>query len=101
VPDELASIPEHALLWGCDQLEAEPTELLAYGSRAQTRSDDLAAIRAQLGFGIASAQDLDRLGRWLVGRALEHDAQAPCARWRPSISWRGRSFARQSISWRG
>ena len=37
VPDELASIPEHALLWVCDQLEAEPTELLAYGARAQTR----------------------------------------------------------------
>jgi hypothetical protein len=38
VPDDLASIAEHALLWVCDQLEAEPTELLAYGARAQTRS---------------------------------------------------------------
>jgi hypothetical protein len=74
VPDELASIPEHALLWVCDQLEAEPTELLAYGTRAQTRSNDLAAIRTHLGFRVAGAQDLDGVARWLVNRALEHDA---------------------------
>jgi TnpA family transposase len=74
VPADLASIPEHALLWVCDQLDAEPTELLSYGARAQTRSDDLAAIRAHLGFRIAHTQDLDLLARWLVARALEHDA---------------------------
>jgi hypothetical protein len=74
VPDDLASIPEHALLWVCDQLEAEPTELLAYGARAQTRSDDLGAIRAHLAFRIAHTQDLDLLAGWLGARALEHDA---------------------------
>lgn len=74
VPEDLASIPEHALLWVYDQVEAEPTELLAYGARAQTRSDDLAAIRAHLRFRVASSGELDALARWLVGRALEHDA---------------------------
>ena len=73
VPDDLASIPEHALLWVCNQLEAEPTELLAYGARAQTRSEDLAAVRAHLGFRSASPEDVDRLARSLVSRALEHD----------------------------
>ncbi len=75
VPDDLASIPEHGLLWVYDQLEAEPTELLAYGVRAQTRSDDLGAIRAHLGFRVAHTQDLEGLARWLVSRALEHDAE--------------------------
>ena len=58
----------------CDQVEAEPTELLAYGARAQTRTEDLAAIRAHLGFRVASSGELDDLARWLVARALEHDA---------------------------
>ena len=89
VPDDLAWIPEHALLWVCDQLEAEPTELLAYGARAQTRSEDLAAVRAHLGLRSASPEDLDRLARWLVSRALEHDHQAPCSPSRRSICLRG------------
>ena len=37
VPDDLASIPEHALVWVCDQLEAAPADLLAYGRRPQAR----------------------------------------------------------------
>jgi hypothetical protein len=73
VPDDLASLPEHALVWVCEQVEADPADVLAYRRRAQTRSEDLAAVRSHLGFRAASAQDLDALARWLVGRAVEHD----------------------------
>ena len=74
VPDDLAAIPEHALAWVCDQLEASPADLLAYGRRAQTRTDDLAAVRTHLGFRVASEREIDALARWLVARAIEHDA---------------------------
>lgn len=74
VPDDLASIPEHALVWVCEQLEAAPADLLAYGRRPQTRSEDLAAVRSHLGFRVAGERELDGLARWLVTRAVEYDA---------------------------
>jgi hypothetical protein len=74
VPEDLASIPEHALPWLCEQIESSPADLLTYGRRAQTRSDDLAAVRAHLGFHVASGREIDGLAGWLVARAIEHDA---------------------------
>jgi uncharacterized protein DUF4158 len=38
VPDEIASIPEEALAFVAGQVDAAPHELLAYGTRAQTRN---------------------------------------------------------------
>ncbi|MDQ3091039.1 MAG: DUF4158 domain-containing protein, partial [Actinomycetota bacterium] len=74
LPDDLSSLPEQALVWVAEQLEADPADLLRYGRRGQTRSEDAAGVRRHLGFCLASAEEIDGLGRWLVGRAVEHDA---------------------------
>ena len=50
VPDDLAAIPQPALLELCDQLEANAGDLDGYGVRGQTRTDQLAAARAHAGF---------------------------------------------------
>jgi TnpA family transposase len=44
VPDDIASIPDEALGFVSRQVDAEAHELLAYGVRAQTRSDHLQLI---------------------------------------------------------
>jgi acyl-homoserine lactone acylase PvdQ len=50
VPDDLAAIPQPALLELCDQLEANAGDVDGYGVRGQTRTDQLAAARAHAGF---------------------------------------------------
>lgn len=54
VPDDIASIPDEALAFVASQVDAAPHELLAYGTRPQTRSDRRAARpapRARRRFG--------------------------------------------------
>jgi hypothetical protein len=64
VPDALAEVPQPALLALCEQLEADPDDLVVYGARAQTRSDHLAAARARAGF-----------------RTFDHEQRAPFEEW--------------------
>src|SRR5438105_3758047 len=54
VPDDLTSLPEQALAFVAGQADAAPQELLAYGSRAQTRSDHVAVALRHLGWRRAS-----------------------------------------------
>lgn len=49
VPQDIASIPEDALRFLAEQVDAGPHELLAYGARAQTRSDHLQLVLAHTG----------------------------------------------------
>jgi TnpA family transposase len=74
VPDDLASIPDDALLFVAGQVDAAPHELLGYGSRAQTRSDHVALVLAHLGWRRPDDGDRESLARWLGERAVEHDA---------------------------
>ncbi len=74
VPDDIASIPDEALLFVAGQVDAGPHELLPYGARAQTRSDDLQLVLAHLGWRRADDEDRERLAEWLVERAVEQEA---------------------------
>ena len=76
VPDEIASIPDEALAFVAGQVDAAPHELLAYGARPQTRSDQLQLALSQLGWRRLDDADRARLAGWLVERAVEHDAPA-------------------------
>ncbi len=73
VPHDLASLPEEALAFVAGQVDAAEHELLAYGRRAQTRSDHLTLLLTHLGWRRAPDADHAALGRWLVERAVEHD----------------------------
>jgi len=74
VPEDLASVPDEALGFVAGQVDAAEHELLAYGARAQTRSDHLNAVLAHLGWRRATETDRQALGRWLGERAVVHDA---------------------------
>ncbi len=76
VPEDIASIPDEALVFVCGQVDAAPHELLAYGARSQTRSDHLQLVLNLLGWRRAEEADRGRLADWLIERAVEHDAPA-------------------------
>jgi len=76
VPDDIASIPDEALVFVAGQVDAAPYELLAYGARAQIRSDHLQLALTHLGWRRLDDGDRARLAGWLVERAVEHDAPA-------------------------
>ena len=79
VPEALAELPQPALLALCEQLEADPDELVVYGARAQTRSDHLAAARARAGFRAFDHEQRVPFEEWLALRAMEHE--------RPKALW--------------
>jgi hypothetical protein len=58
------------------QVDAAPHELLAYGTRAQTRSDHLHLVLTHLQWRRVGDSDREQLAGWLVQRAVEHDAPA-------------------------
>ena len=76
VPDDVASISDDALTFVAGQVDAAPHELLAYGARAQTRSDHLALVLSHLGWRRPEERDRVDLARWLLERAVEHDVPA-------------------------
>jgi hypothetical protein len=76
MPADLASVPEEALVFVAGQVDAAEHELLAYGARAQTRSDHLSLLLAHLGQRRPTDADRAGLARWLGERAVEHDAAA-------------------------
>jgi hypothetical protein len=76
VPEDVASIPDEALAFVAGQVDAAPHELLAYGARAQTRSDHLQLVLVHLAWRRVAEADRERLAGWLVQRAVEHDAPA-------------------------
>lgn len=76
VPQDIASIPEDALRFLADQVDAAPHELLAYGTRAQTRSDHLQLVLAHEGWHRPGGEEHASLAAWLGERVVEHDAPA-------------------------
>ena len=58
------------------QVDAAPHELLAYGARAQTRSDHVQLAMTHLDWRRADDSDRERLAVWLTERAVEHDSPA-------------------------
>jgi TnpA family transposase len=76
VPDDIASIPDEALAFVAGQVDAAPHELLAYGTRAQTRSDHLQLVLTHLQWRRVDDRDREQLAGWLVQRAVEHDVSA-------------------------
>ena len=79
MPDALAELPQPALLALCEQLEADPDDLVVYGARAQTRSDHLAAARVRAGFRAFDHEQRAPFEEWLALRAMEHE--------RPKALW--------------
>jgi Domain of unknown function (DUF4158) len=73
VPDDLGELPRPALLALCEQLEADPDDVIVYGTRSQTRSDHFLTIRDRAGFRAFDATQRARLEQWLVSRAMEHE----------------------------
>jgi len=76
VPDDIASVPDEALVFVAGQVDAAPHELLAYGGRAQTRSDHVQLALNHLDWRRADDHDRERLAVWLSERAVEHDSPA-------------------------
>lgn len=74
-PDNFNSIPFIIIEYIANQLSITPSlEFIKYyGDRKQTRTDHLVIIQNYLGFQKATQKDLDKLLKWLVERALEHD----------------------------
>ncbi len=73
VPENLAELPQPALLSLCEQLEADPDDLALCGTRDQTRSDHFLAVRDRAGFKAFDTAERARLEEWLVHRAMEHE----------------------------
>ncbi len=78
-PDDLAAAPGEIVRFLADQLKVPPEGLLAYGRRAQTRTDHFLAVQDHLGYRKAGPEERTWLARWLLDRALEHD--------RPLLLW--------------
>ncbi len=76
VPDDIASIPDEALVFVAAQVDAGAHELLPYGARAQTQSDHLQLVLAHLDWRRPDDEDREQLAQWLVERAVEQDAPA-------------------------
>jgi hypothetical protein len=76
VPEDIASIRDEALGFVAGQVDAAPHELLAYGARAQTRSDHLQLALSHLQWRRMNDADRAQLAVWLVERAVEHDSPA-------------------------
>lgn len=70
VPDDIASIPDEALSFLAGQVDAAPHELLAYGTRAQTRSDHLQLALTHLEWRRVDDADRAQLVVWLDGPAM-------------------------------
>ncbi len=74
IPDDLNGIPAVVLEFVARQLDIAPDAGLgAYGTRSQTRTDNLREIERHLGFRKPEPGDLAELGEWLAKRAEEHD----------------------------
>ncbi|MBV8265243.1 MAG: Tn3 family transposase, partial [Planctomycetaceae bacterium] len=78
-PDDLGAAPAEVVQFLADQLKVPPEGLSAYGRRAQTRTDHYLAVQDHLGYRKAGPEVRERLARWLLDRALEHD--------RPQLLW--------------
>jgi len=73
VPDDLAELPQPALLALCEQLEVDPDDLALYGTRDQTRSDHFVAVRDRAGFRAFDQVERGLMEGWLARRAMEHE----------------------------
>lgn len=73
VPDDLGELPRPALLAQCEQLEADPDDVIVYGTRSQTRSDHFLTVRDHAGFRAFDDVQRARLEEWLISRAMEHE----------------------------
>src|SRR5512135_2166418 len=78
-PDDLGAAPSEVVRFLADQVKVAPGALSAYGRRAQTRTDHFLAVQDHLGYRKAGPEERERLARWLLDRALEHD--------RPLLLW--------------
>ena len=72
-PDDLDEAPTVVVSYLADQVGAVSEDLLAYGSRKQTRTEHAQQVQAYLGYQKTMPKDLRDLHAWLVERALEHD----------------------------
>jgi hypothetical protein len=73
VPDDVADLPASVVNYVAQQLEIALEALKAYGSRPQTRTDHLVAVRDYLQFREGSTADMANITEWLLEQALEHD----------------------------
>ena len=66
------AIPVPALCFVADQLGVAPGALTAYAARAQTRREQLDALRVAFGFAMFAPQHKRELLMWLLPVALGH-----------------------------
>jgi TnpA family transposase len=72
-PDDVTTAPTNVVSYVAEQLKVSAESLTAYGNRPHTRRDHLQEIMLHIRFHRATPTDLERLGKWLGERALEHD----------------------------
>jgi TnpA family transposase len=72
-PTNLASVPDGILRMLAAQIQSDIESFDLYGQRLQTVNDHRRQIEAYLGFFRPTILTLDKLGKWLFERALEHD----------------------------
>lgn len=72
LPD-LTTIPGAVIDFVASQIRAQPEDVRNYGEREATRTAHKQAIESYLGFRHPTENDLNRIGEWLLERALEHD----------------------------
>ncbi|CAN5445908.1 hypothetical protein BH10ACI1_BH10ACI1_08530 [soil metagenome] len=70
---ELESLPAIVINYMASQIGVETEQIKFYGARDQTRTDHQRLIEKYLRFRHPTEEDLQRLGEWLLERALEHD----------------------------
>ncbi len=73
IPDNFPQLPSVVVEYVAQQLKISPTVLTDYGERPQTRTSQLQEIQDYLGFRKPNKTDYQRLGTWLLERAMEHD----------------------------
>jgi len=73
IPDDCNSVPFKVIKTLAKQLEVSSKILNDYGKRRQTQTDHLKEIQDYLEFNNITETGLEKLNKWLLERAMEHD----------------------------
>lgn len=73
-PKEWTNLPEEVVNYLAQQLKVAPELMEKYGKREHTRTDHFRRAKEYLGFKEVKPKESEELEKWLLSRALEHDA---------------------------
>ena len=73
IPDNFPHLPLQVVEYVAQQLNISASVLSLYGERSQTRTNQLQEIQDYLGWSKPTEKDYQKLEKWLLQRAMEHD----------------------------